>query len=115
MIDFYPSRSLDLRAIGERMTQKSIPEHASFVATHGSQDFGSGGYAAGWKVLEGKIHVEKIFGSEKSSQFFHSTDYKLTPITSTAIVDVWDYDCIGRIGEVRHFGYNGHIRLIKGD
>jgi hypothetical protein len=75
----------------------------------GGSYFGSGGFSAGFEVLEGKINKEKV--DFEDNGFMQATTYKVTPITDEVIIKAHDYDCIGE--GIRKLGKNEKMKLIK--
>jgi hypothetical protein len=81
-------------------------------ATRGSSYFGSGGYDAGWKVLDGEVEATPIAGSEYDNGFVRTVDFLIRPKTPVATIRVWDGDCISNSGH-RSLGAEGNITLIR--
>lgn len=80
----------------------------------GRQIFGSGGYSAGWKVIEGQVTATPIAGSEYSNGFVYGCEYLLRPKTDVAVVKVTNGDCISSSGW-RSLGKEGLIVLRRDD
>lgn len=86
-------------------------EVVEIVATKGGQHFGSGGYYAGWKVLEGKVEAVAVPDSYESNQFTSSERFVLRAKTETALVEITNGDIIG--SPHRSFGMEGLFRLVQ--
>jgi len=82
------------------------------VCRNGHQYFGSGGFSAGWRVVEGKIEALKIAGSDRDNGFRWVASYLLKPKTPYAVVEVWDGDGISHSG-YRPLGKNGIYVLVQ--
>lgn len=80
--------------------------------TKGSSYFGSGGYSAGWNVLEGEVEATPIAGSEHDNGFIETVDYLIRPKTDTAVIKAHCFDCISQNGR-RALGPEGVIVLVK--
>jgi hypothetical protein len=82
------------------------------ICRKGSQYFGSGGFSAGWRVIEGEVEVFPIAGTYKDNGFRRVQSYLLRPRTPFAVVEVWDGDGISRSG-YRPLGKNGIYVLVQ--
>lgn len=85
-----------------------------FRARKGSSYFGSGGYSAGWKVLDGEVEATPIAGSEHDNGFISTVDYLIRPKTPVATLRVWCGDGISSNGH-RSLGPEGNIVLARDD
>jgi len=82
------------------------------VCRKGASYFGSGGFSAGWRVIEGEIDAHPIAGTYNDNGFRRVKSYLLRPRTSFAVVEVWDGDGISRSG-YRPLGKNGIYVLVQ--
>jgi hypothetical protein len=82
-----------------------------WIQTVGGQVWGSGGYSAGYEVLEGDIKEEKIANSDERNQFIHKHKVLITPKTGRAILRVWHHDALG--DPIRQLGFEGKVILKK--
>jgi hypothetical protein len=78
----------------------------------GRSYFGSGGFSAGWKVIEGEIEASPIAGTFDDNGFRRVQKYVLKPKTPYAVVEVWDGDGLSRSG-YRPLGRNGIYVLVQ--
>jgi len=81
------------------------------VCRKGSSYFGSGGFSAGWRVIEGEVDAHKIAGSDNDNGFRFVASYLLRPKTPYAVIEVWDGDGLSRSG-YRPLGLNGIYVLV---
>jgi hypothetical protein len=84
------------------------------VCRRGHSYFGSGGFAAGWKVVEGEVEASCIAGTYNDNGFRVVEKYLLRPKTPYAVVVVWDGDGISNSG-FRPLGRNGIYVLVQDD
>ena len=78
----------------------------------GSSYFGSGGYSAGWKVLEGEVSAVPVPDTTRDNGFCRGQEWEVTPITAKAVIEVWNGECISTSGW-RNLGTNGTFTLVK--
>jgi tRNA(Ile2) C34 agmatinyltransferase TiaS len=82
------------------------------ICRKGHSYFGSGGFSAGWKVVEGEIEAFQIAGTYDDNGFRRVWKYLLKPKTPYAVVRVWDGDGISTSG-YRPLGKNGIYVLVQ--
>ena len=58
--------------------------------TYGYQTFGSGGYSAGWEVLEGAVLAIPLPNTTVNNGFCYQTGYRLTPVSREVLLKVWN-------------------------
>lgn len=87
-----------------------MKEMNEMIVKVGRQYFGSGGYRAGFEVIEGEVKKEYLDENIRSNGFIHYWYVKLTPVTDVAVVRVWDRD---GINGGRNLGANGEFILRR--
>ena len=83
------------------------------ILKQGSSYFGSGGYSAGWELVEGEVKAEMVPGTARDNGFRTVEDYRVTPITPRAVVKAWCGDGLSSSG-FRRLGPNGTFVLERG-
>lgn len=87
-----------------------MKEMNEMIVKVGRQYFGSGGYRAGYEVVEGEVRKEFVSDKIYSNGFVHYWYEKLTPVTDVAVIRVWERD---GINGGRNLGINGEFILKK--
>ena len=98
----------------ELVTANSVKERKGKLMRvfKGNSYFGSGGYSAGWKVLEGEVSAVPIPNTVRDNGFYQGQEWEVTPITAKAVIEVWCGDSISSSGW-RNLGTNGTFTLVK--